>query len=373
MKSSFFKRLALASLAFFIATAPTTALAAEGEFILGVPGAHSGDNASYGVTSLKTARLVAKLYNQKGGVLGKQIIVQSEDDQCKPELATNAASKLLSNEADIVMGHTCSGATKAALPMYTSSNKIIMSPSATSPGLTKGDNPTFFRSIASDDMQAQAGIDYAKKLGIKKVAILHDKAEYGRGYAEYAQEFAKKDGIEVLLFEGITAGAVDYSAIIQKVKQSGAEALIFGGYQPEASRLVTQLQKKKIDIPFISDDGVKNEHFIRLAGKHAEGVYAAGPKDISKNPLYAEAREQYRAEYNEDPGAYFDQAYAACVALLNAVEKAGTTDTEKVKEKLHSEYVDTPLGKIRFNEYGEAEGVGFSIYQVKDGKFVEAP
>lgn len=364
-----FKRLALAvlTLTMFAGTA-----AAKEELILGVPGAHSGDNASYGVTSLKTAKLVAKLYNEKGGVLGMQVVVQSEDDQCKPELATNAASKLLSNNADIIMGHTCSGATKAALPMYTSANKIIISPSATSPNLTNGDNPTFFRSIASDDMQAKAGIEQAQKLGMKKIAILHDKAEYGRGYADAAKLFAEKEGIEVVLFEGITAGAVDYSAVIQKVKQSGADGLFFGGYQPEASKLVTQLRKKKIDIPFISDDGVKNEHFIKLAGKYAEGVYAAGPKDISQNPLYEKAREQYKAEYNEDPGAYFDQTYAACTAMLNAIEKAGTIDTEKVMEMLRSEYVDTPLGKIRFTENGEAEGVGFSIYQVKDGKFVQA-
>ena len=370
MGSQFLKIFAIAGLV--LGMSFSNAMAKE-NFIIGVPGAHSGDNASYGVTSLKTAQLVAKLYNQKGGVLGKEIVVQSEDDQCKPELATNAASKLLSSEADVIMGHTCSGATKAALPMYTSAHKVIISPSATSPQLTQsGDNPTFFRSIASDDMQAKATIEQAEKLGVKKVAILHDKAEYGRGYAEHARNFAEKAGMEVVLFEGITAGAVDYSAIIQKVRSSGAQALIFGGYQPEASKLVTQMRKKKIDIPFLSDDGGKNEHFLRLAGKFAEGVYAAGPKDISKNPMYQEARDQYRAEYNEDPGAYFDQAYAATVALLNAVEKAGSADTDKVMSVLRTEYVETPLGKIRFNEYGEAEGVGFAIYQVVDGEFVEA-
>ncbi|MBQ4133173.1 MAG: branched-chain amino acid ABC transporter substrate-binding protein [Desulfovibrionaceae bacterium] len=370
MGFKFLKVLAVAGLVLGLSLSQAMA---KDTFIIGVPGAHSGDNASYGVTSLKTAQLVAKLWNQKGGVLGKEIVVQAEDDQCKPELATNAASKLLSSEADVVMGHTCSGATKAALPMYTSANKVIISPSATSPQLTQsGNNPTFFRSIASDDMQAKVTIDQVKKLGITKVAILHDKAEYGRGYAEHCQSFAEKEGIEVALFEGITAGAVDYSAVIQKVRSSGAEAVIFGGYQPEASKLVTQMRKKKIDIPFLSDDGVKNMHFLRLAGKFSEGVYAVGPKDISKNPMYQEARDQYRAEYNEDPGAYFDQAYAATVALLNAVEKSGSADTEKIMQVLRTEYVETPLGKIRFNEFGEAEGVGFDMYQVVNGEFVEA-
>jgi len=341
--------------------------------ILGVAGAHSGDLASYGLPSVNAAKLVAKKINAAGGVNGAMVEVVAQDDQCKPELATNAATKMVSEEIKIVLGHICSGATKAALPIYNESGIVVMSPSATNPPLTQsGDYPNFFRTIAPDDAQASLEVNFAKKLGLKKIAIIHDKGDYGKGFASFCKTFIEQeDGIESVLFEGVTPGAVDYSAVVQKIKSSGADAVIFGGYHPEASKIVTGMRKKGLELPFLSDDGVKDDTFIKVAGKYAEGVYATGPMDFSANPLYAEAVAAHKAEYNSDPGPFFTEAYAAALALLKAVEHAGSTDYAKVTEALRTQYVDTSVGKIKFDAKGDAEGVGFSVYQVRDGKYVE--
>jgi branched-chain amino acid transport system substrate-binding protein len=164
---------------------------------------------------------------------------------------------------------------------------------------------------------------------------------------------------------------VDYSAIVQKIKRSGAEAVIFGGYHPEASKIVTQMKKKKMDIFFVSDDGVKDVTFIKVAGKYAEGVYASGPMDVSDLPMYQDAVKAHKAKYGEDPGAFFKEGYAAALALLNAIEKAGSTEYSAIEKVLHSEYIDTPVGKISFDAKGDAIGVGFSMYKVVGGKYVE--
>jgi branched-chain amino acid transport system substrate-binding protein len=341
---------------------------------LGVAGPHSGDLASYGIPTVKAAELVVKKINAKGGVMGKQVELLVEDDVCKPEIATNTATKLVSENADVVLGHICSGATKAALGIYKDAKKLAMSPSATNPALTQsGDYPNFYRTIASDDAQAKLEVDFALDvLGVKKIAVLHDKGDYGKGLAEFAKAFLEQDPrAEVVLYEGITPGAVDYSAVVQKIKQSGAEAVIFGGYHPEASKIVTQMRKKKMKTLFISDDGVKDDTFIKVAGQYAEGVYATGPRDLSSNAMYQEAIEEHRKAYGEDPGAFFPQAYAATLALLNAVDKAGSTDYDALRKALQTNDVETPVGKIRFDEKGDAIGVGFSMYQVENGKYVE--
>jgi branched-chain amino acid transport system substrate-binding protein len=341
---------------------------------LGVAGPHSGDLASYGIPSVHAAEIVVKKINAKGGVMGKQVELLVEDDVCKPEIATNTATKLVSEGVDVVLGHICSGATKAALGIYKDAKKIAMSPSATNPALTQsGDYPNFYRTIASDDAQAQLEVDFAlNNLKAKKIAVLHDKGDYGKGLAEFAKSFLEKDPrAEVVLFEGVTPGAVDYSAVVQKIKQSGADAVIFGGYHPEASKIVTQMRKKKMKTAFVSDDGVKDDTFIKVAGQYAEGVYATGPKDLSSNPMYNEAVEEHRKAYGDDPGAFYPQAYAATLALLNAIEKAGSTDYDALRKALQTNDVDTPLGKIRFDAKGDATGVGFSVYQVKNGKYVE--
>jgi len=341
---------------------------------LGVAGPHSGDLASYGIPTTKAAELVVQDINGKGGVLGKQVELVIEDDVCKPEVATNTATKLASEKVPIVLGHICSGATKAALGIYKDSNIIAISPSATNPALTQsGDYPNFYRTIASDDAQARLEVDFAlDTLKVKKIAVLHDKGDYGKGLAEFAKGFLETDSrAEVVLYEGITPGAVDYSAVVQKIKRSGAEAVIFGGYHPEASKIVTQMRKKKMDTIFISDDGVKDDTFIKVAGEYAEGVYATGPKDVSQNPLAVAAEEAHKKEFGQDPGAFYLNAYAAALAILNAVEKAGSTDYEAVSKALKSEWVETPLGKISFDERGDAIGVGFSMYQVQGGVYKE--
>jgi branched-chain amino acid transport system substrate-binding protein len=341
---------------------------------LGVAGPHSGDLASYGIPTVKAAELVVKEVNAKGGVLGKQVELLVEDDVCKPEVATNTATKLLSNKVDVVLGHICSGATKAALGIYKDSQIIAMSPSATNPALTQsGDYPNFYRTIASDDAQAKLEVDFALEvLKVKKVAVLHDKGDYGKGLAEFAKGFLEKSPkAEVVLYEGITPGAVDYSAVVQKIKRSKAEAVIFGGYHPEASKIVSQMRKKRMKTVFISDDGVKDDTFIKVAQKYAEGVYATGPKDVSKNPLAIAANEAHKKAYGQDPGAFFLNAYAATQALLNEIEKAGSTEYNAVEKALRTQFVETPLGKIRFDERGDAVGVGFSMYQVQNGVYVE--
>ena len=238
-----------------------------------------------------------------------------------------------------------------------------------------GDYPNFFRTIASDDAQARLEVDFALDvLKVKKIAVLHDKGDYGKGLAEFAKSFIEADPRgEVVLYEGVTPGAVDYSAVVNKIKQSEAEAVIFGGYHPEASKIVSQMRKKAMDAHFISDDGVKDDTFIKVAGEFAEGVYATGPVDTTHNPIAVEAIQAHQEKFGEAPGAFFLNAYAAALALINAFEKSCSTDYDDLVRTLRSEWVATPLGIIRFDERGDAIGIGFAMYQVQNGQYVEIP
>lgn len=341
---------------------------------MGVAGAHSGDLASYGIPSVKAAELVAKKFNAKGGVLGKQVELVVEDDQCKTEVAVNVATKMLTEDVDVILGHICSGPCKASLGIYATKGLILMSPSATNTDLTKsGQHNNFFRTIAPDDAQAKTQIDFClDKLNAKTIAIVHDKGDYGKGLAEFAKAFLEKDSRgELVLYEGITPGAVDYSAVINKVKRSKADVLLYGGFHPEASKLVQQMRRKNMKTIFISDDGVKDITFIKVAGKYAEGVYATGPMDTTQNPMAIAAIEEHRKTYGSDPGAFFLNAYAAATAMLEGIQIAGTSDFDALSKALRSNYFETPLGRISFDERGDAIGVGFAVFQVQDGQYLE--
>ncbi|SDP04875.1 branched-chain amino acid ABC transporter substrate-binding protein [Desulforhopalus singaporensis] len=374
MKLQLSGKLLSTAACFMIALSAPALSSAADTIKFGVAGAHSGDLASYGLPTVKAAELVVEKVNANGGINGKKVELLVEDDVCKPEVATNTATKLISDGVDVVLGHICSGATKAALPIYSNAGVLVMSPSATNPALTQsGEYPNFFRTIAPDDAQAKIDVEFAlNNLGYTKIAVIHDKGDYGKGFAEFAKKFLEDSGkAEVVLYEGVTPGAVDYSAIVQKIKRSGAQAVMFGGYHPEASKIISMMRKKRLKTDFISDDGVKDNTFIKVAGKDAEGAYASGPKDTTKNPLSIQAVEEHKEKYGADPGAFFENAYSAALAMLNAIEKAGSTDLDALKKALQTEKVDTPVGSIYFDDKGDAIGVGFSVYQVQNGEFVE--
>jgi branched-chain amino acid transport system substrate-binding protein len=159
--------------------------------------------------------------------------------------------------------------------------------------------------------------------------------------------------------------------VVQKIKRTRADVVIFGGYHPEASKIVTQMRKKRMKTLFISDDGVKDETFIKVGGKYAEGVYATGPADVSANPITRRYREAYMKKYGVEPGPFFDNAVAAALALTNSIRVAGSTETEKIAKMLHTQATATPFGEIMFDKNGDAIGVGYSLYVVKKGAFVQ--
>ncbi len=341
---------------------------------LGVAVVKTGELASYGISGLRGVELAVKHLNSKGGVLKRKVQIISEDDLCQPKNAQLVASKLVTKNVHAVIGHTCSGATFSALDTYKSLNLITISPSATNPDLTQSGNyPNFFRTIAPDDRQASVQIDYVTRvLKLKKIAIIHDKGVYGKGLSEYVKEQLEKSGkANIVLFEGISTGSINYTQFVQKIKRSEADVVIYGGYHPGAARIIRQMRIKNMNTVFISGDGVRDVSFIISAGKYAEGVYATAPKDKSQIQMANDAIRDYRYEYKGEPGTFFLNAYAATLALANAIEKTGSLEYEALVKALKSEYVETPLGKISFDHRGDAIGTGFSIYQVQNGLFVE--
>jgi len=341
---------------------------------LGVAGVHSGELASYGISGLRGVELALRHINAKGGILGRPLETIVEDDLCKPKEAVIVASKLVVKGVHAVIGHICSGATGAALEIYKDARIIVISPSATNPALTRmGRYPNFFRTIAPDDRQARAQVDFTLKvLKLRNLAVLHDKGVYGKGLAEYVRIYLDKAGQNTMvLFEGIPPTTVDYSLLVQKVRRSQADVIIFGGYHPAAIKVLREMYKKKLRIAFVAGDGLKDDTFVATAGHLAEGVYATAPTDTSRLPMAADAAQVHQRTYGERPGAFFFTAYAATLALANAIDKAGSTDYEAVARALRTVPVETPIGKIVFDKQGDAVGVDFSVYQVQDGAFVE--
>ncbi len=363
--------LSLCLLALF--ATPLTAQAAD-TYKIGVGGAHTGELAAYGMPSLRAVELAADYINSQGGVLGKKVEVVAADDQCKPELAPNAATSLLSEKVIGVVGMICSGATKAAVPIFTDADMILISPSATTPDLTlSGNNPYFLRTIGHDYIQGELAAQFiGSELKAKKIAFLHDAGEYGKGYAETTRKKIAElyPETEVVIFETITVGASDYSAVVRKLRRSGAEALIYGGYHTEASKIVNNMRDLGIEIPLIGSDSLKDNAYIETAGEASEGTYTSAPSDTTELPEAKKVHKAHLEKFDAPMGVFGDNAYAAAIALANAINKAKTTETKAVMKALQSETISTPIGQISFDTKGDAKGIGMTMFKVENGKFV---
>ena len=368
---SFFKTLAVALLFLVGITAPGFA----GDTVkIGCAGVISGDLAPYGMSALRGVELAIEDLNAKGGILGKKIELLIGDDVCKPEVAVNMATKLVSDGAQMIVGHVCSGATIAANKIYKDAGLLVISPASTNDDLTlKGEHPNFFRTISYDGAQAVLMTSFAKNnLKAKKIALIHDKGDYGKGQMELARKnFKALGGVEIVLFEGVTTGAVDFSAIVQKIKRSKADLTMWGGYTSDASKIVGMLKKKRVKTIFFGGDGIYGDNFITLAGKYSDQVYATGPNDTSSNPLYIELTKKHQKKYGEDPGVFYHNGYACVQALAAAAEKAGSFDYGKMRAAMFENTIDSPLGPIGFDKNGDVIGAGFAVYQVQNGKYVQ--
>ena len=338
---------------------------------IGVVSPFSGDLASYGVPVRSAVELAAKAINDTGGINGQMIEIVAEDDVCEPNTASNVANKLVSEGVSFVVGHLCSGATKAALPIYKNANVLVISPASTNPDLTlDGANEHFFRTIAHDAAQANLQVDFATgRLNIKRAAVVHDKGDYGKGLAELVKAGLESSGVEVVLFEGITPGAADYSALISKFKSNGVNekdtAIFFGGYHPEASKIITAARKARNNAKFISGDGVKDPTFVASAGRFALDYYATAPIDTSSLPAAIAVIADYEKATGAEIGVFSLQGYAAVQAFAQAIGKAGSTDYAAVRSALHSANIASPIGDISFDANGDVVGAGFAVYQVR--------
>ena len=339
---------------------------------IGVAGPHSGDFAPYGVPTLQAVEIVADQINADGGIDGRLIELVVGDDLCDPSQSTNVASRFITEEVVAVVGHICSGATISAMGIYMSANIPVISPSATSPELTKSGKYTgFFRTIAPDDLQGVTqGIFLTESLQIARAAVIHDAQDYGKGLADSTKLYLEQSGsVEIALYESIGVGAVDYSAITSKIVNLNVDAIVFGGYHPEASRLVNQLREKGYQGAFIAGDGIKTNDFISLAGVGSEGVYTTSPKDKSGYKENQDAQKAFMDKHNETPGVFYDEGYAAFSVIIEALKAGNYTPTEIKDFLLSGKTFDTAVGSISFDNRGDAQGTGFAVYQVQNGEF----
>jgi branched-chain amino acid transport system substrate-binding protein len=339
-----------------------------------VVGPMTGQLATIGDQFKQGAQAAADAINAAGGVDGRQIKLDVQDDQCDPKQAVSVANRIVANGVKFIDGHACSGSSIPASSVYAEAGALMMSPASSNPELTdaaaKAGWPTIMRLYTRDDAQgAFIGPWIAKKYAGKKVVIMHDKSAYGQGVADAVKATMNQNGLNEILYEGINAGEKDYSALVTKLKELKADVVYFGGYHPEAGLILRQSAEQDFKFQLIMPDSIATPEFWQVAGPAGEGTMFVFPSDPQAKPEAKQAIEKIKAG-GFVPEGFTLFSYAVIQAFAEGIKRAGSDDPAKVAEALkNGQPISTVVGPVTFDEKGDLKNVSYDINQWHDGKY----
>jgi len=342
---------------------------------IAVVGPVTGSNAALGEQMTRGAKMAVADINARGGVLGKKLNLIVADDACDPKQAVAAANEVVGKKVVFVAGHYCSSSSIPASAVYNEAGVLQMTPASTNPALTddaakKGwDN--VFRSCGRDDVQGGvAGKYLADHFKGKNVAIVHDKTAYGKGVADETKKAMNAAGLKEVMYEAITQGDKDFSALISKMKQANIDAIYYGGYQTEAGLIVRQARDQGLKAQFIGADALMTEEFWKITGPAGEGTLMTFPPDPRNVPSAKAVVDKFMAEgYN--PEGYTLYTYAAIQAFGAAADKAKSLKVDDLSKALKSMTLETVVGPLSWDKKGDVTEPKYVFYVWKGGKYAE--
>lgn len=349
---------------------------------IGLQAPVSGQYAAEGQWARQSAETAAALINAKGGVDGRQVKIELADDAGNPKDSALAAQKLISKGVKLVVASYGSGITIPAADLYDTKGVVSVGYGCTAVRLTmEKQRPYFFRTCGRDDTQSAFFATVVEKLGAKRVAVMHDNSDYGKGVAEDAKKFlqplidAKKT--ELVYYDAITPGETDYTAAVQKLKTLKPDLWFYTSYYSEAGLLIKQARQAGLDCLFVGSNAVPNPEFVKIAGPEAvKGSLMLNepmPQFLT-TPAATEFMEAYKKAYGELPGSIWAVYAADAVnALVAAVKAAGSTEADKVAAAMRSlSGAEGITGPLMFDDRGDRRNVPYQLY-VYDQKGELAP
>src|ERR1700677_1893814 len=333
---------------------------AQAQLKLAVAGPVTGANAAFGAQLTQGVQQAAEDINKAGGILGAKDRGRNRRRRFRSEARCIGVK--------FVVGHFNSGVTMPASDVYAENGVLFITPSATNPKITDPKLGDAFRTCGRDDQQGMLGADLARdKLKGEKIAVVHDKTTYGKGLADAALDNMHKFGIKEVLYEGVNTGEKDYSAIVSKIKDAGADYLMWGGLHTEGGLILRQMGDQGMNTIMISGDGITDSEFAAIGGPGVEGTLMTFGPEPRNNPNAKPAVDSFKAK-GFDPQGYTLYSYASVQIMKQAAEKANSLDPKKVAEVMHSGVpFHTVIGDISYDKKGDRTTVDYVWYVWKKG------
>ncbi|MEJ2769301.1 branched-chain amino acid ABC transporter substrate-binding protein [Mycetohabitans sp. B46] len=369
------KKLTGATLFAVLSVAGSVAQAQQAEQVkVGFAAPMTGAQAHYGKDMQNGIVLAIEDFNATKPVIGGkpvQIVLDTGDDQADPRTGTTVAQKLVDDGIKGMLGHFNSGTTIPASRIYANAG-IAQIAMATAAEYTQQGYKTTFRMMTSDTQQGSvAGTFAAKTLKLKKVVIIDDRTAYGQGLADQFEKAAKASGAKILGREYTNDKAIDFKAILTKVKSMTPELVYYGGADAQAGPMAKQMKALGIKAPLMAGEMVKTDTFLKLAGDAANGTIASlAGLPLEEMPGGKDYVAKYKKRFGEEVQTYSPYAYDGAMALFEAMKKANSTDPAKYLPALARTDMSGVTAKhVAYDAKGDIKHGGITLYKVVNGQW----
>lgn len=328
------------------------ATSTTGDIPVGMYASLTGDGASFGQSSREGTELALAEVNAAGGLLGgRKLALLMEDDQSKPEEASNAVTKLITQDKVVaVLGEVASRRSLAAAPIAQRYKVPMITPASTNERVTDvGDY--IFRVCFIDPFQGEVLAKFAyNDLKARKVAVLKDISEdYSVGLTDSVVKHFTALGGQVLDPVSYSKGDPDFKAVLTKIRGQRPDVIFATGYYTEAAIIVRQARELGMMMPILGGDGWVGEPLKNgreaLKNTFISNHYSGDNPD----PLVQNFRKNYRAKFNQEPDSIAALAYDAVKVLADAITRAGSTDGVKLRDALATSDVPGVTGHLKMN------------------------
>jgi branched-chain amino acid transport system substrate-binding protein len=359
--------LALATLAVV-----SSARAADKPIVIGASMSLSGAYASGGKYSLEGTQLWIDDMNERGGLLGRQLRLVYYDDKSDANTGVQLYEKLITDDkVDLIIGPYSSAVTSAVSTVAEKHKMTMLGPEAADVKIYQRGYKYNFQAQTQASRYMQGALALAKSKGYRKLAMLSEDTAFPKAVASEVAKLAPQYGLEVVFNETYPKGSSDFSALLTKVKQTGADVVFANSYLPDSQGIIRQSREMAVDAKmFAVAVGAAEPEFGNL-GSTGEYVFGATQWAASMPwPGNREFAARYQKKFGRAPDYHSASNYAAGQVLEAAVKQAGSLDQEKLAAGIRKLKLDTVYGHFEVDDHAIQVGYTSALLQWQKGKQV---
>lgn len=332
----------------------------------------TGDWSEFGINFRRSVELAISELNAAGGVLGRQVRVSVGDTQGNPQQAATLAQQWTSDPTIVAqIGPFASGPAMASQPIYDAAGMVQLSPTASHTEYAGGSRWSF-GIVGTQAGEGPFNANYAyNEIGIRNIAILHINNDWGIDTAHFFSRAFEDLGGTVTRTEFYFEGESDFTAVLSTLRESGADGLFIASFYNDGAAINIQRARLGWNVPVLGPTSLYSPQLIALGGDAVEGLYT-GTGFFTPDPDPAVRRyvEAFEAAYGALPNFHAALAYDAMMLLADAIERAGSTESEAIRTAMAAT-ADFPglTGSITFTPSGDAVK-GYRMLRIQNGEFV---